>query len=349
MKFFKKISIGSIEISKDKPVFIIAEAGVNHNGNMDLAKKLVDVAIAAKADAVKFQAFKTENLILNKVEKAPYQKQTTKSSESQYDMLKKLELSKEHNWELFEYCTKKGIVFLTTPFDEYSLNELDDLGLSAYKVASTDLTNLPFLKKIAAKKKPIFLSTGMSYFSEVKMALEEIYPLNKEVVLLQCTANYPIADNEANLNVINNYKKAFNILVGYSDHSIGIGAAPFAVPMGAKVIEKHFTLDKSAKGPDHRASLSPVELIDLVKQVRKVEAYMGTDIKQPSTDEVQTRKSLQKCLVAARNISCGHLFNEEDIIAIRTGGEGISPIYYKNLIRKPASKSYKKNEIIDLE
>ncbi|MCF8296748.1 MAG: N-acetylneuraminate synthase [Saprospiraceae bacterium] len=347
MKFSDKVSIGLYTISNETPVFIIAEAGVNHNGNMQLAKDLIDVAVEAQADAVKFQTFKAEHLILNSVEKAPYQKQTTNKDETQFDMLKKLEVSIDQNKELLDYCTEKGIIFLTTPFDEQSLDELDSLNLSAYKVASTDLTNLPFLRKIAIKNKPIILSTGMSYFSEVQMALEEIYPFNKNVILLQCTANYPIADCEANLNVILTYKKAFDILVGYSDHSVGIGAAPYAVPLGAKVIEKHFTIDKSVEGPDHKASLTPNELKDFVRQIRQVEEYMGSKIKKPSLDEIYTRKSLQKCLVATRNIPKGQFIMENDIVAKRTGGKGLSPIYYKILINKRASKSYKINDLFD--
>jgi N,N'-diacetyllegionaminate synthase len=279
MKFKRTIYINNKIVSDDSPVFIIAEAGVNHGGDMNIAKKLIDVASDAGADAVKFQAFKTEHLILQNVKKAPYQQKTTAKDESQYNMLKKLEVTKEQNLELIEYCRQKDIIFLTTPFDEYSLDELDSVELPAYKVASTDTTNLPFLRKMAMKDKPIILSTGMSYLSEVRMALEEIYKYNQDVILLQCTANYPIKDDEANLNVINTYKDNFDILIGYSDHSVGIGASPYAVPMGAKVVEKHFTLSKDDDGPDHAASLTPEELKEYVKTIRKVEKYLGTSIK----------------------------------------------------------------------
>jgi len=264
MKFNKNISLGNYKISSGKPVFIIAEAGVNHNGSMERAKILIDVAASSGADAVKFQAFKTENLILKNVEKAKYQIETTGDGESQFEMLKKLEITRDQNIELVNYCKKKNILFLTTPFDEESLDELDALDLPAYKVASTDATNLPFLKKIAQKGKPVFLSTGMCYLSEVRLALEQIHEFNQNIVLLQCSANYPIKDKDANLNVINTYKQEFDVLVGYSDHSVGIGAAPYAVPMGAVVIEKHFTIDKNMEGPDHRASLSPSELKEFV-------------------------------------------------------------------------------------
>jgi N,N'-diacetyllegionaminate synthase len=349
MQFNKEIYIEDKLISSMSPTFIIAEAGVNHGGNMEIAKQLIDLAADAKADAVKFQTFKTEHLILSDIQKAPYQKDTTDASESQYDMLKRLEVSREQNLDLKQYCMDKGIVFLTTPFDEESLEEIDDLDLPAYKVSSTDTTNLPFLKKIAKKGKPIFLSTGMSYLSEVKLALEAIYEYNKDVVLLQCTANYPIQDNEANLAVINTYRDNFHVLLGYSDHSVGVGAAPFAIPMGAKVVEKHFTLNKSDEGPDHAASLSPEELIDFVKTVRRVDEYMGSSTKKPNSSELDTRKSLQKCIVANANIKKGSVFTEDNIIAKRTGGVGISPIDYASIIGRKSHRNYKKNEVVSID
>jgi len=348
MNFNKILQIGNKTISLNSPTFVIAEAGVNHGGDISIAKKLIDLASSAKADAVKFQTFKTESLILNNVPKAPYQKETTDKKESQFDMLKKLEVSQEQNLELKEYCEEKDIIFLTTPFDEISLDEIDILDLPAYKVSSTDITNLPFLKKIAKKGKPIFLSTGMSYLSEVQMALETIFEFNKDVVLLQCTANYPIMDTEANLNVINTYKKNFDILLGYSDHTSGVGAAAFAIPMGVKVVEKHFTLNKLLEGPDHRASLSPKELVEFVALVRKVDDFMGTSIKVPNLSEQKTRISLQKCLVAKCDIKEDEYFNENNIIAKRTGGEGISPIYYQSILGKKANKVYRKDDLIIL-
>jgi len=348
VKFNRNISLKGKLITHSSSTFIIAEAGVNHGGDMNIAKKLIDLAHEAGVDAVKFQTFKAEDLILKNVEKAPYQKMTTNTSELQIDMLKKLEITKEQNLELKNYCDMKNIIFLTTPFDETSLDELDDLDLSAYKIASTDTTNLPFLEKIAKKGKPIFLSTGMCYLSEIQLALETIHKFNKDVILLQCTANYPIQDNEANLNVIGTFKTNFDMLVGYSDHSIGIGAAPFAIPIGAKVIEKHFTIDKSLKGPDHRASLSPTELIEFVKIIKKVDSFMGSPIKKPSLSEIKTKQSLQKCLVAKCKIKKGDFFTKDNIIAKRTGGIGISPIYYNEVINNKALKDYINDEIIEL-
>lgn len=349
MDFNRKIEINNHSIHPQSATYIIAEAGVNHGGDMKLAEKLIDVAVEAGADAVKFQAFKPKNLILSSVGKAPYQKETTDVGESQFDMLTKLQLQKEHYIQLKDYCDSKGITCLITPFDEESLEELESIGLTAYKVASTDTTNLPFLKKIAATGKPVILSTGMSYLQEVELALREMYPINKDVILLQCTANYPIKDEEANLNVVKSFSKKFTTLIGYSDHSVGIGASPYAVALGAKVVEKHFTLDKEADGPDHRASLNPNELIEFVKTIRKVEKFVSDDgIKKPTLSESYTRNSLQKCLVAKNVIPAGAVIKESDLVAKRTGGKGISPIYYSSLVGKVASKKYEIDDIIEL-
>jgi N,N'-diacetyllegionaminate synthase len=348
MKFHSSIEVGNRIISSSSPTFVIAEAGVNHGGDMSIAIELIDVAVDAGADAVKFQTFRAEELILKNIKKAPYQLKTTDECESQFEMLKKLEVSKSQNLALKEYCDNKEIVFLTTPFDELSLHELDEISLAAYKVASTDTTNLPFLEKVAKRGKPIFLSTGMSYLSEIELALETIYKHNKNVILLHCTANYPIEDNEVNLNVINTFRKNFDILVGYSDHSVGVGAAPYAIPMGAKVVEKHFTLDKTLEGPDHSASLSPDGLILFVKTVRTVDKYMGSSIKKPTLSEINTRSSLQKCMVANGDIKEGDSFTKDNIIAKRTGGMGISPLYFNELIGHISTKDYKHNEVIGI-
>tara|TARA_Y100000389_G_scaffold167531_1_gene172788 strand:- start:35867 stop:36913 length:1047 start_codon:yes stop_codon:yes gene_type:complete len=347
MKFNKKINIGNKLVSNNSPTFVIAEAGVNHGGDINIAKQLIDVAVNAKADAVKFQTFKAERSILKNVKKAPYQKETTAASESQFDMLKKLEINKHQHHLLKKYCNDKNIIFLTTPFDEQSLDELDELDLPAYKVSSSDTTNIPLLIKIAKKRKPMLLSTGMSYLSEVTLALQTIYQYNNSVVLLHCTANYPMEDNEANLAVLNTFRDNFDILVGYSDHSIGIGVAPFTIPMGARVVEKHFTIDKNDFGPDHLASLSPDELVEFVKVIRNVDKYIGSNIKEPTTSELSTRKSLQKCLVANCNIQKGESFSEDNIVAKRTGGIGISPIFYKEIIGMKAKKNFSTNDIIE--
>lgn len=346
MCFEKEIYIADKCISETSPTFIIAEAGVNHNGDMELAQHLIDVAVEAGADAVKFQSFKTEDLILKHIEKAPYQQLTTDAGENQYDMLKRLEVSLEQNYQLYEYAKAKGIVFLSTPFERCSLEELCKLDVGAFKVAATDLTNIQLLKQIARKGKPIILSAGMCYLEEIRIALQAIYPLNKQVILLQCTANYPIMNIEVNLNVIDTLRNEFDILVGYSDHSVGVGASPYAVAKGAKVIEKHFTLDKTLDGPDQKASVTPEELKQLVKEIRKVETYLGTGIKVPTLSEQFTRKSLQKCFVACEKIECGEMFNETNIVAKRTNGVGISALYYERLIGRTAKRRYVPDDII---
>lgn len=346
LEFNNEIIINDRKISNNTPVYIIAEAGVNHNCDMDIARKMIDVAVEAGVDAVKFQCFKAENLILKNVTKAPYQTKTTDASESQYDMLKRLEVTREQNEMLIKYCKDSGITFLSTPFDEESLEELDELGVNAFKVAATDITNIQFLRKVALKGKPMVVSAGMCYLEEVQVALQAINKINKDVVLLQCTANYPIMDSEANIGVIDIFKDMFDMLVGYSDHSQGVGASPYAVARGAKVIEKHFTLDKSMIGPDHKASVNPEELKQLVKDIRRVEQYIGSGLKLPTASEQNTRRSLQKCFVAAKPISVGEVYTEDNLVCKRTNGVGISALYYDNLLGQLADKDYFVNDII---
>lgn len=346
MDFEKEIVIENKIISRDSPVFIIAEAGVNHNGDMNLAKKMIDVAVGAGVDAVKFQAFKTDKLILKDVDKAPYQKRTSNKKESQYNMLKNLEISKYQTLELIDYCKKKNILFLSTPFEKDSLEELDRMGVAAFKIAATDLTNIQFLRQVAQKGKPIILSAGMCYMEEVEKALEAIHMINRQVVLLQCTANYPISDEEANIKVVQTFQKHFSILTGYSDHSQGVGASPYAVALGAKVIEKHFTIDKALSGPDQKASVMPEELLKLVQEIRRVEKYLGNGEKMPTCSEQMTRKSLQKCLVASKRIKAGEMFQGENIVAKRTDGKGISALYYDDVIRIKAKRTYNEDDII---
>lgn len=348
MHFNERIQIGNYTVSRELPAFIIGEAGVNHNGDVNIAEKLVDAACDAGVNAVKFQMFRAEDLILRNIAKAPYQKETTEAKQSQFDMLKGLELENEAYRRLMEYCGEKGIIFLCTPFDKGSLDRLDALGIPAYKVAATDVTNIQFLRQVAEKGKPIILSAGMCYLEEIQIALEAIYPINRDVMLLQCTANYPLSDDEVNLNVIDTLKEEFDVIVGYSDHSVGIGAAPFAVAKGAKVIEKHFTLSRSMSGPDHRASVEPDELKQLVRDIRRVETYMGFPVKVPTLSEQFTRKSLQKCLVARKAIHAGDVFSDDNVTAKRTGGEGISALYYRYVNGKKADRDYDPNDIIRL-
>lgn len=348
MEFNNKIQIGQFTIGEKYPVFIIAEAGVNHNGSMVLAKQLVDVAVDSGADAVKFQSFITEELILDNVEKASYQKETTERSESQFRMLKKLEFEVDKMKVLKAYCEEKGVLFLTTPFDEKSLDLLDELNVEAYKISSTDTTNVGFLRRIAAKNKPVILSTGMCSMNEVEQALSVLNGLNSDVVLLQCTSNYPVKNEEVNLNVISTFKSKFNMLVGFSDHTPSIGASPYAVALGARVVEKHFTLDKTMEGPDHRASLDPQELTEYIKEIRTVEQYLGDFEKMPSKSELDTKNRLQKCLVAAQEIKKGNRITSDNIIAKRTGGRGIPANEFDNVVGKVASEDFFPNDIINV-
>lgn len=349
MKFSPQIVIGGKKISEQGRVFVIAEAGVNHGGNMELAKQMIDVAAEAGADAVKFQNFKAQGLILRDVQKAPYQKRTSDASETQYDMLQRLEVKKEDNIMLQEYCRKREILFLSTPFEEESLRELCDMDVPAIKIAATDITNIQFLRQVAKKGKPIILSAGMCYLEEVSKALEAIGEFNQEVILLQCSANYPIKDSEANLRVIRTFQKEFGILTGYSDHSVGIGAAPYAVAAGARLIEKHFTLDRNMEGPDHKASVEPDELREMILRIRQVEEYLGNEVKMPTLSEQFTRKSLQKCIVAKRQIKCGEIFTEDNLTSKRTNGMGISALYYDYVVGSQAGRDYETDALIEVE
>lgn len=346
MEFNKNIRIDGAKIDPASHTFIIAEAGVNHNGDISIAKQMIDAAAETGVDAVKFQTFRTKDLILRNIEKAPYQKTTTEKTESQYDMLQRLEITREQTAELMAYCRKKNIIFLSTPFEKTSLDELAELEVPAYKVAATDITNIQFLRQVAEKGKPVILSAGMCYLEEVERALAAIYEINRDVILLQCTANYPIQDEEANIGVIRTFKRTFDMLVGYSDHSQGVGAAPYAVAVGAKVIEKHFTLDRNMAGPDHKASVTPKELKQLADEIRRVEKYLGDGIKMPAYSEQMTRKSLQKCLVACRKIRQGEAFGPDNIVAKRTNGIGVSALYYDAVLGKTADQNYEPDDII---
>lgn len=324
------INIGNKVIGDGYPCFIIAEAGVNHNGSLDLAKKLIDVAVEAGVDAVKFQTFKTEDLILAGVEKALYQKGTTYAGESQAEMLKKLEIDKDFHIALIKYCAEKNIIFLSTCYEEKSLNLLMELDVPAIKIASTDTTNLMFLERVAKKGKPVILSTGMSSLLEVEQAYQCLKDNGcKELALLKCTSNYPTDIKEVNLRAMVTLEKKFDTVVGFSDHTEGLGASPYAVALGAKVIEKHFTLDKNLQGPDHRASLSPDELILWVEEIRKVEEMLGSKEIQPTQSEKETKKALQKYLVSMVGLRKGDQITRENIVAKRTGERGIpaSEIY----------------------
>lgn len=325
------INIAGHLVGKDTPCFIIAEAGVNHNGDINQAKKLIDIAIAAGANAVKFQTFKAEQVISRHALKAQYQKQTTSSSESQLDMVRKLELSTTDHQELIEYCHGK-ITFLSTPFDEDSVDLLDDLGVPLFKIPSGEITNLPFLMYIASKGKPLIMSTGMATLGEVETAVHSIQKTgNTELVLLHCVSNYPAANKDANLRAMQTMQTAFQLPIGYSDHTLGIAVALAAVALGACVIEKHFTLDKTLPGPDHQASLSSDELVSLVESIRTVEMALGHGFKRPAASEQDTANAARRSLVAACDIPANTRITQ-DMIAVKRPGTGLPPSMKPHLI-----------------
>lgn len=344
--FSSQVHIGTKTVGQGQPTYIIAEAGVNHNGDIAMATALIDVAVAAGADAVKFQLFRTEELILQDVEKAGYQLEGDQDQQTQFQMLKQLEISAAQCRTLQQYAVTCGIEFLVTPFDETSLQQLAALQLSAMKISSTDLTNLPFLQQAAGLGIPLILSTGMSEWSEVEKALQSIAELCPDLVLLQCTSSYPAPDAQLNLRVIAEYQRRFGVLAGYSDHTVGIGAAPFAVAAGAVMVEKHFTLDKNLPGPDHQASLDPAELTAFVRQIRQVDSMMGSSSKGVELCELQNRSSLQKSLVARQDIRAGEVLGYHNLVAKRTGGRGIPAIYIDKLVGQPAVAEFRQSEII---
>jgi len=329
-------------------VFIIAEAGVNHNGSIDLAYKLIDVAVESGADAVKFQTFKAENIASKNAPKAEYQKQTTDESESQFDMLKKLELDVETHKELITYCKQKDIIFLSTPFDHESIDLLCDLGLQIFKIPSGEITNLPYLKHIGSLSEQVILSTGMSTLEEVGDALNVLTnagTLKENITVLHANTMYPTPMEDVNLNAMLTIQKEFGLAVGYSDHTLGIEVDIAAVVMGASIIEKHFTLDKTMDGPDHEASLEPEELKEMVASIRNIEKALGSSEKKPSPSESSNIKVVRKSIIANQNIKKGDLLTDKNISVKRPGG-GISPMQWDEIIGVAASKDYNADELI---
>lgn len=343
----RKIKIGKL-VGDGEPCFIIAEAGVNHNGKIDLAKKLIDAAKNADADAVKFQTFKTEKILIKEAPKAEYQKETTGEG-TQYEMIKKLELSEKDFEKIAEYAKQKGIIFLSTPFDEESADLLEKLDVPAFKIGSGDLTNLPLLEYIAKKNKTMIVSTGMSTLDEVREAVETVRNTgNNQIILLHCTSNYPANIEDCNLLAMHTLEKEFNVPVGYSDHALGITVPVAAAAMGASVIEKHFTLDKNLPGPDHRASLEPDELKEMVKKIRNVEKALGTGEKKPAESEMEVQKLARKSIVARVNIHKGSIITR-GMLAIKRPGTGLAPKYMKEVIGKKTKTDIKKDGLITFD
>jgi N,N'-diacetyllegionaminate synthase len=326
------VSLKQRLIGVDGPCFVIAEAGVNHNGDLKLARQLIDVAVEAGAEAVKFQTFKAGKVVSYSAPKAAYQLQTTDQAESQYEMLRKLELPYQAHRKLKDYCQERDILFMSTPFDEESADFLESLGVEVFKIGSGEITNIPLLEHIAGKQKPIILSTGMSTLVEVGQAVQVIRAMgNDQVVLLQCVSNYPADPRDVNLRAMRTMATAFQVPVGYSDHTPGIEVALAAVALGACVIEKHFTLDRTLPGPDQQASIEPDELKALVRGIRTVESALGHGRKEPAASEANTRAIARRSLVAACDLPAGTKLSLEHI-AIRRPGTGLPPLMRPYLV-----------------
>lgn len=329
-------------------VFIIAEAGVNHNGSIEIARKLVDTAVLAGADAVKFQTFKAENLVCKDAKKADYQMITTDNAESQFEMLKKLELTPEMHEELIKYCKDKGIMFLSTPFDIDSLWYLMQCGIEIIKIPSGEITNYPFLREAGSTGKPVILSSGMSRLDEVKAAVSVLREYgSKDITVLHCNTEYPTPYTDVNLNAMDILRGELGVAVGYSDHTQGIEVSVAATALGATVIEKHFTLDKNMDGPDHKASLEPNELCEMVRQIRNIEAALGDGRKAPSASEQKNITIVRKSIVAKQPIKQGDIFTEDNLTTKRPGN-GISPMRWNEIIGQEAARDFEADELIEL-
>lgn len=329
---------------------IIAEAGVNHNGDINLAKDLIDIAASSGADMIKFQTFKAKSLASNKAKKARYQIKNTSENESQIEMLNQLELSKEAHHELIDYCKLKKIDFFSSAFDIESLNLLKSLGLNYFKIPSGEITNLPYLKLVGSFGKPIIMSTGMATIDEIEEAMK-ILKLSgtskKDITILHCNTEYPTPMSDVNLKAMITIRDFFKVNVGYSDHTLGGEIAIAAVALGAKVIEKHFTIDRNLKGPDHKASLEPQELNQMIRSIRNIEKAIGDGFKRPSNSEIKNKLIVRKSLVASKFIKAGELFSEDNITSKRPG-TGISPMDLNNIIGKSAKKNFEADDLIEI-
>jgi N,N'-diacetyllegionaminate synthase len=329
-------------------VFIIAEAGVNHNGSIELAYQLIDIAYETGADAIKFQTFKASSLVLKKTQKAEYQKQSTSSNESQFDMIKKLELDFYDHKKLVNYCKKKGIIFLSSPFDNESIDLLNELNMQIFKIPSGEINNLPYLRNIGSLGKKIIMSTGMSTLKEIEDALNILIrsgTSKSNIIILHANTMYPTPMEDVNLRAMQTIKNKFDIAVGYSDHTLGIEVDIAAVAMGASVIEKHFTLDKKMEGPDHKASLDPDELKSMVTAIRNIELAMGDGVKKLTRSEKPNINVIRKSIVAKKEIKKGEIFSDSNLTTKRPGG-GMSPMKWDLILGRVAEKNYKVDELL---
>ncbi|MDE7018021.1 MAG: N-acetylneuraminate synthase [Lachnospiraceae bacterium] len=331
-----------------KKIFIIAEAGVNHNGSLETAMQLIDTAVKAGADAVKFQTFKAENLVCKDAGKAAYQMETTDREESQLAMLKKLELTSDMHEQLMSYCREKEIMFLSTPFDMDSLHYLVGCGMPIVKVPSGEITNYPLLREVGKTERSVILSTGMSTLDEVKAAIAVLRENGaREITVLHCNTEYPTPYADVNLKAMLTLKDELGVSVGYSDHTEGIVVPVAAAALGATVIEKHFTLDKTMEGPDHKASLEPGELREMVSAIRNIEMALGDGRKEPSQSEQKNIAVARKSIVAKRDIAMGEVFSEDNL-ATKRPGTGISPMDWNAIIGKKAKRGFQTDELIEI-
>ncbi len=345
----RKIKIGERHIGEGEPVFIVAEAGVNHNGDVELAKRLVEAARDVGADAVKFQTWVTEKLVAPNAQMAEYQRRNIGRDETQFEMLKRLELSYDEFNELKAYADQRGMLFFSTPDEEESADFLEELGVPLFKAGSGEVTNLPFLSYLASKNKPIILSTGMSTLGEVEAAIRSIEETgNHQLVLLHCVSNYPADPADCNLRAMGTLAAAFHYPVGFSDHTLGIEVAIAAVAHGACVLEKHLTLDKTLPGPDHKMSLDREEFAAMVEAIRRVGAALGDGIKRPTPSEIETKRVVQKAIVVARHIRKGQRFEQADLTLRRTS-EGLGPSHFDLVIGRRAKRDLEPNQVITLD
>lgn len=331
-------------------VLVIAEVGVNHNGDLRLAYKLIDAAKAAGVDYVKFQVGIPELVASRFAEKADYQKTNTGASESQLDMIRRVSLTFEEHQKLMSYCRKVGIKYLCTPFDLVSIDFLENNGIELWKIPSGEITNFPYLRKIAQTRKPVILSTGMANLNEIHDAIDVLarYGIHREeIILLHCTTEYPAPKNEINLRAMDTMSKEFGLKVGYSDHTEGLEISVAAVAMGATVIEKHFTLSRSLAGPDHKASLEPEELKAMVRAIRNVEAALGNGEKKVSVSEARNIAVARKSIVAAKTIKAGEIYTEENL-TVKRPGNGISPMMWDSVLGQKARRDFQEDELIEL-
>ena len=335
-------------VRKTPRTLVIAEVGVNHNGDLELAKKLVDAASHAGADVVKFQTFQANQLVTQHAEQAAYQQQALGKRMSQQEMLQLLELKPEDHGELIDHCQKKNVEFLSTAFDSLSIELLAKMNLKRWKIPSGEITNLPYLRQIGRQGRPVILSTGMADLGEIEAAiavLEQAGTPRDQITVLHCTTQYPAPIGEVNLRAMQTISRAFGVAVGYSDHTDGIVVPISAVAMGATVIEKHLTLDRDLPGPDHKASLEPGQFVAMVEGIREIELALGDGIKRPTLSEQANLPVARKSLVAARSIRAGELFNEANLTAKRPGN-GVSPMQWDNYMGRPASRDFATDDLI---